>query len=927
MRILATTATCLAAAVVSISGVLVWANLGTATAGAASGSSAFTTTETVTRTDVAPDGTTSTVATNTVTLSVSQTADLEGRQEITVSWSGAHPTGGIVADENSVEAQYEEYPMVLLECRDTATTSTVESPETCWTQSWTERYQDSNTSGLYPPYRLDEYGTHGEVVGRPTPLPATSTCQGDSIGKLAAPVQYWVPWEAADGTVYDGGVAGACGQPPEADSGITGALPSNETFGVTGKDGTGSAEFDVFTSTENATLGCSSTVPCSLVAVPIEGISCDGTALGASPTKIQLSDLTVCEETGDYTAGAAARTQTFDNGADLAVTGSLWWSPSNWRNRIVVPLTIAPLPTACSLTGSRRQIQAYGSELMVQATNQWDPSFCADGTDGFSFSEVYSSEPEARNLVADGAVDAAFTSYAQPGGYGKPVANAPVAVTGFTISYAISLPTGGTVTTLKLTPLLLAKLLTDSYRAMATPSYDDPTLAGNPLNITDDPEFHALNPEIPENATGSGPGIAESELVSIASNSDVIEALTTYIDDTPAARAFLNGTPDTSMGEHMVVNPAYRGIQLPVDQWPLLSSYVSTAFDNSTTIAPCLGSAVDPAGRALYTLIDAPMTTLEDVSEAMQFKKPNSTTDCSPAVRPTKPGTMTTSGRQEAGHYFMIGITPLADDQRNALRAAELETTPGTFVAPTSTTLKSAAALLKPDATTGTWPIPYGTFQTAAGASAYPGTMVVYAAIPTSGLTATDAQDYAAFLTFAATTGQTSGPGVGELPAGYLPLTATDDLGALQAYTLAAAADVAAQNGQVPSLGTATTPGSGTTPSSTSPPGSTSGSPPSSNPVSRSTVSPDQVESFPTVLTLGTLSLDRASTPASTGTQGESSRHERAGARSKLVELSPTADDSLWIGSLPVALVLGLAALAIAATPILYRAGRRRGRW
>jgi len=80
-------------------------------------------------------------------------------------------------------------------------------------------------------------------------------------------VRYWVPWLAADGTVYDGGQAGYCGEPPEATNGQTAALPSNETYGVTGLDGTGSTEFDMFDATENATLGCSASVACSLVAV------------------------------------------------------------------------------------------------------------------------------------------------------------------------------------------------------------------------------------------------------------------------------------------------------------------------------------------------------------------------------------------------------------------------------------------------------------------------------------------------------------------------------------------------------------------------------------------------------------------------------------------------------------------------------------
>ena len=53
----------------------------------------------------------------TVSLSVNVTKNLIYRQVISVSWTGAHPTGGIEANPNdAVNAQYQEYPMVLLEC-------------------------------------------------------------------------------------------------------------------------------------------------------------------------------------------------------------------------------------------------------------------------------------------------------------------------------------------------------------------------------------------------------------------------------------------------------------------------------------------------------------------------------------------------------------------------------------------------------------------------------------------------------------------------------------------------------------------------------------------------------------------------------------------------------------------------------------------
>ncbi len=898
---------------------------------------AFTHTETITRSDVSSGGTTTVVATNNVTLNVAQTTNLQGRQELDVSWSGAHPTGGIVADQNAVGAQYEEYPFVLLECRGVGSSSAPVtqqvSPETCWTQSWTERYQRSNASesgGLYPPYVLDAYGTQGAVVGEPSSLPTTPpSCQASAS---ATPVQYWVPWVAAPkggkaGTVYDGGTGGFCGQPPQANGGIKSALPSNETFGVTGTNGTGSAEFDVFTTAENTTLGCSDTVACSLVAVPIMGISCDSALFGTSPTAAEQADLADCEATGAYAPGSSGTSGANAGGADLSVTGSLWWSPSNWRNRITVPLTFAPAANACSIVNGKPVIDVYGSTLMLQATDQWEPSFCAGNTDKFSFVQVASPEPEARGLVATGAADAAFTSYSQTGGYGRPVVNAPVAMTGFTISYAISGSNGQPVTTLKLTPLLLAKLLTESY--LATAGFGDPALAKNPLNITTDPEFNALNPDVAPNPDGFGPALAESELISLSSDSDVIEALTTYINDTPAARAFLDGTPDTSMpGEDMVVNPAYKGISLPADQWPLLSTYESTAFDNGASAGACLAKSPEP----FYSLIAAPLANLEDVSQAMQFEEPNSTVVCASNGGGTV-NSMVAGTRQEAGSYFMLGITPLADDQRYNLQAASLETTSGTFVAPSNPSLAAVASLLKPDDTTGTWPIPYSTFQTSAGASAYPGTMVVYAAVPTSGLSPTDAADYASLLEFAVSTGQTPGSGVGQLPPGYLPLTQADGLGALASYTLTAAADVAAQNGQVPPVTPSAAGQGGPTPAtSTSSGGGSTVSSPTATP-SSTTKTPSSTSSSAAGHPSSSGYSKGATRSASTSTgPAAADKKKKSGAEPLIARwLGRTLDVALWTGGFKggffVVLIMILALLGMLCVPATYLWGRKRGRW
>ncbi len=174
-----------------------------------------------------------------------------------------------------------------------------------------------------------------------------------------------MPFIAANGHVYDDGPAGCAGQPPESQSVGGSALPSNETFGVTARNGEGSAKFDVWTDAENASLGCSHTVACSLVAVPIMGISCDPAAASLPsddrPPAGDDQDAAACESKGNFAPGQLVTPQ---SGDALAVSGSLWWSASNWRNRIVVPLTFAVPANACSVVHRANDVDVYGSELL-----------------------------------------------------------------------------------------------------------------------------------------------------------------------------------------------------------------------------------------------------------------------------------------------------------------------------------------------------------------------------------------------------------------------------------------------------------------------------------------------------------------------------------------------------------------------------------
>jgi hypothetical protein len=226
-----------------------------------------------------------------------------------------------------------------------------------------------------------------------------------------------------------------------------------------------------------------------------------------------------------------------------------------------------------------------------------------------------------------------------------------------------------------------------------------------------------------------------------------------------------------------------------------------------------------------------------------------------------------------AGHRFELGVTSFGDAIRYQIDSAALQTRVSasapakftnadgrTFVAPGADSLESTASLLKFDQTSGTWPIPYSDLVGSNGStSAYPGAMVVYAAVPLQGLNPSDAASFANVLRFLATTGQQAGNSQGQLPAGYLPLTASNHLGALSAYTVQMADQVQAQTPAVTPASDSSTSGG----SSGSSSGSSSGAAisPGASPNS-STTSVAGVEQSKTNPSLSTTGAEAAATPS-----------------------------------------------------------------
>ena len=722
----------------------------------------------------------------TITVKVDETRNLRDRQPINVSWTGAHPTGGFANDPNSGTAASLEYPVVLLECRGVDSTSVTLAkrlrPETCWTQTPRERSVSSDIN--FPAFRLDRYAApadRAQEVGVPPNPPAKCGVGG---------TEHWVPFVAVDGTAYYGGPGGCAGLAPEA-SEEEQRTPPNTTYAQTDLAGRGAARFIIDTADSNASLGCSSTVPCALVVIPVMGVSCDVAAAGLPasdrpPAVVQPIYQTICSGTGNYDPQDPHPIIT--DTEDATVAGRIWWTASNWRNRITVPLQFAPAANTCDLVNASKPTLIYGSQAMRQATLQWAPAFCTDPR-LFKFQHVQTAEPQAKNLVNTGNVEAALAGAPPSTAFTRPIVQAPIAVSGFAIAFNIDDETGHPVAQLKLTPRLLAKLMTQSYASNPTLSGEYAGVKGNPLDLGNDPEYKALNP----GAVNLGHDLEPaSVLFSVSSDSDVLRSLTAYIDADPEARSWLDGAPDPW---GMTVNPNYKGIVLPVDGWPLLDTFVSPFFQSQNF---CLQANPTP----WLDLVAAPVSDPSVVTLNIQYAIANSQVICqNPGASNQR---LVSMGRQSPGRRFVVGVVSLADAARYQLNVASLQSfsngTTRDFVPPTDASLRAAVHALEPVKDQGSWPIPYAALRTAANAGAYPGTMVMTVDVPTTGVPSADALRLAKFVRWAVSTGQVPGAANGQLPGGYLPMTAANGSGALLAYARSAADAIQAQQGYVPAV-------------------------------------------------------------------------------------------------------------------------------
>ncbi|WP_369371250.1 hypothetical protein AB1046_21140 [Promicromonospora sp. Populi] len=478
---------------------------------------------------------------------------------------------------------------------------------------------------------------------------------------------------------------------------------------------------------------------------------------------------------------------------------------SFWDNRVVVPLDFDNPYQNCPPGSAERRI--VGSELFAEASSSWQPVLCT-GDDGATFSLTTNSGDLSRSQLLQGQADlAAVSEPLTPETIGPtdpalledadlryaPLANTSVAI-GFVADGPRNLVdnTAGTVySDIKLTPRLVAKLLTQSFR------YDVPQVAGawgasivgesyeflGSDTIVDDEEWHALgNPELRGNS-------ARAVWLAVGpQGDDAIRLLWEYVLADADALAFLRGTPDpwgNTVNRYYLPpghpDAAGGGIDLlsaPLDTFPKADRSVAPSKEvasienrslqlDSTAYSPYSGSFDVNAARVLR--VDRRLTFAWDPNVFVGVGTRGVWAVGAPDLAGSTPGRLALGPvTAPAAELYGLNTAQLALPLSDVTDADSVESG-REFVAYDDETVAAAITAQRVDSRTGVAVNDPATLPS----GAYPLATTLYAAVNLESETLIDQAraDYAGLLDHAAGDGNVHTGARGGLPEGYVPLT------------------------------------------------------------------------------------------------------------------------------------------------------------
>jgi hypothetical protein len=619
----------------------------------------------------------------------------------------------------------------------------------------------------------------------------------------------WMPFRSVDGTVTNA-------QTDELKQHLEGggwlnknfnASTSNEIqIGLTHNNGTGAELFAVDTGLEASGLGCgqkieplpdgSTRIPkCWLVIVP------RGTPADENPPNFFSSDQPV--QTSPLT-------------------------PTAWANRIAIPLDFNPVDSSCAIGANERRM--VGSELATAAVTNWQPKLCAaPGAPPYNFASI-SDRLARQQLTAGGTAGPGMAVMSRPIDPAaidpaNPVTYAPLTLSAITVGFNIERQpsTNGStgklndpnekalagirVAHINLTPRLVAKLLSESYREdfprKAEQQPDHSWMAGNPSNLLADPDFLQFNTEFQNLQGAVGHAVVEQP------TADAAYQVWKWVLADPEAATWLAGTPDPwKMKVNSVyntnpgANPSGTAFANPVpDNYPASDPYCYASTDPSESV----GTPPQQARPMCMTDTQPQANNMQVAAQEVRNASDGAKVNFDPNA--VSGATAWVSLGQPPLFRSMVSVADSASAIRYGLQIASLsragdDAAARSFVAPDKTGMLAGTQAMVPSAEPAV--LEPGLTSTAAGA--YPLTMLTYAAATPRSLDQAARTDYADFIKYAVTDGQVPGLAFGQLLPGYTPLPANLVTQALAAASRIRAGDPAPPDSGPPSANPPSTP-------------------------------------------------------------------------------------------------------------------------
>lgn len=690
----------------------------------------------VTVTAAAADPNVATAPFPNLAVTVSQTEDLLS-QGIVVSWTGGEKSTRPIAGSNG-GANFLQVAQ-------------------CWGEDPNHPGHPDRTTCQYGAFLTPGSTRDGFVdAANVDAQDAQYTAPGN--GSFFDPPYTSVPFVAADGTVVASVVEDANGVNKQVttvnvntNQFFTNYTSNEVTWAGSNDNGEGSVKFELQTTLQSPGLGCGQ--PIVVSGQPTVGQSC---WLVIIPRGVG------------------------DSGESSIRQSGLFWD--SWQHNIAVKLAFKPVGVRCEIGAAERQLA--GSELMSGAIASWQPSLCA-GTTGAAYVVSTGSEADAL-LSASQTLPSPLAMTSSPLGMGSadPVRYAPIALSGVALTFSIDrqIISSGSVpqeymdrattpfTELKLTPRLVAKLLTGSYYEalpvgadLSHIGYQNTANPGpNARNLTRDPDFLAINDPEWAYQNLAWPSIAD--LLAPSGRSNIATQLWRYVLADSDAVAFLKGTADPWgmkvnpwYSISASVNPTGTGLQLPTDTFPKADPVEKPATTGSN-------------GTGAINLVTwRPYTSDFEQGAGLTLRGDGQVLGgWDPTVSPAK---YLKTPRSLLGEQKVMAVTTAAAAARFQNVTASLLNPGGSYVAPTMASMQAAAAAMTlSSGSTAVYGFDPASTVAKGATTAYPLTMPVYAALNPLQTDAALRATYAAFIRYAVGDGQKPGEDIGQLPAGYAPI-------------------------------------------------------------------------------------------------------------------------------------------------------------